>query len=56
MTSLTDPRANATTGVPQAIASIITETERLRPFDGKRTTAASPKNLSFSDSSISPRN
>ena len=36
MTSRTDPRGHAMTGVPQAIASIITSPERLRPVDRKQ--------------------
>ncbi len=56
MTSRTDPRAKATTGVPQAIDSIITRPKGSGHSTGKSTTAASPRKRSFCTSSISPMN
>ena len=50
----TEPRRNATTGVPHAIASIITRPNGSGQSMGKSRPRASPRSLPFSFSSTSP--
>ena len=50
----TEPEGNAMVGVPQAIASIITSSERFRPVDRHQQAVAPLRNAAFSGSPISP--
>ena len=52
----TAPQRHATTGVPQAMASIMTRPNGSGQSMGNRTAAALPRNVDFSLSPISPRN
>ena len=55
-TSGTEPRRQATTGVPQAMASIMARPNGSGQSIGNRSAAASPRNADFSASPISPTN
>ena len=54
MTSGTEPQFQAMTGVPQAIASIITRPNGSAQSMGNSSAAALPRNSAFSASPISP--
>jgi hypothetical protein len=52
----TAPQRHATTGVPHAMASIMTRPNGSGQSIGKRSAAASPRRAGFSLSPISPTN
>src|ERR1700730_13671306 len=56
MTSGIDPQRNASTGVPHAMASIITRPNGSGQSTGNNRASASPRNFVFSRSLISPTN
>ena len=56
ITSGTEPQRNATTGVPHAIASIITRPNGSGQSIGNSSAAAPPRNAFFWSSPISPTN
>ena len=56
ITSGTEPRRKAITGVPQAIASIITSPKGSGQSIGKSSAMAPPRNSALSFSPISPMN
>src|ERR1700722_10293742 len=56
MISGIEPQRNASTGVPHAMALVITSPNGSGQSTGNNRAAASPKNLAFSRSLISPMN
>ena len=56
ITSGTEPQGKAMTGVPQAIASIITRPKGSGQSIGKRSAVAPPRKAALSRSPISPTN